>query len=91
MADRTRGAPRRNGENNAGPPSTCGTPPRKYRAVGAGHVLRTPVAQGWAPRPDEHSELPRETRPRRVPEPRATAAESAAASSGGPGQAPVTA
>ncbi|MGW0558595.1 hypothetical protein ACWDZ6_31180 [Streptomyces sp. NPDC002926] len=35
--------------------------------------------RGWAPRRDEHSELPREIRPRRVPEPRATAAESAAA------------
>lgn len=78
MADRTRRATAPHGENNAGPPSTCGTPLRTYRAVGAGHVLRTLVAQGWALR-HKHSELPREIRPRRVPEPRAMAAESAAA------------
>lgn len=50
------------------PPWTCEIPVRKYRAVGAGYVLRTAESRGWALRHDEHSDLPNEIRLRRVPE-----------------------
>ncbi|WP_327322757.1 hypothetical protein OG735_09890 [Streptomyces sp. NBC_01210] len=88
VADWTRKATAPHGKNKPVPPSTCEIPVRKYRAVGAGYVLRTAEAQGWALRHDEYSDLPHEIRLRRVPEPQTTDAGSTAASSGDPGQAP---
>ncbi|MFD3484011.1 hypothetical protein [Streptomyces sp. NPDC058665] len=55
-------------KNGGVPPWTCVIPVRKYRAVGAGYVLRTAEARGWALRHDEWSDLPDELRLRRVPE-----------------------
>ncbi|WP_328402174.1 hypothetical protein OHS70_29100 [Streptomyces sp. NBC_00390] len=52
----------------AAPVSTCEIPVRKYRAVGAGHVLRVAETQGWALRHDEWSDLPHVIMLRRVPE-----------------------
>jgi len=53
---------------SAVPPWTCEIPVRNYRAVGAGYLLATAEAQGWALRHDEYSNLPYEIRLRRVPE-----------------------
>ncbi|MEV0777767.1 hypothetical protein ACIBLA_29610 [Streptomyces sp. NPDC050433] len=66
VAERTRAAT--TARKGVVPPWTCVIPIRKYRAVGAGYVLRAAEAQGWALRHDEWSDLPNEIRLRRVPE-----------------------
>ncbi|WP_405794518.1 hypothetical protein [Streptomyces sp. NBC_01506] len=61
--------------NGPVPPWNCAIPVRKYRAVGAGYVLRIAEEQGWALRQDRYSDLPHELRLRYVADESAARAE----------------